>query len=352
MRILITGANGQLGVALSQALAGRAEVIGRDLPAFDITAADCAAQVAALTPDWVVHAAAATDVDGCEKNPAMAAAVNADGTRRIAEGCRRAGAGLVYISTDFVFDGGQAIPYVETDAPRPLSAYGRSKLAGEQAVREVAPRWAIARTAWLYGVHGRNFVKTIVTKAAAGESLRVVDDQVGSPTYAGDLARALAQLMAEGLTGVFHLTNAGSCSWFEFTREILIGGRYLTNEIARAHRVDRSEAEEKKLVHGNEVQELVDDFVGNVSSEINKTVNFYVATKPRETVGKIYLTGGSSLVPGLKERIERETGIEVAFLDPSMFLTTNGTGLTLDENDRFFMPVALYLSSRVSDLEP
>jgi dTDP-4-dehydrorhamnose reductase len=221
MRILITGANGQLGVALSQALAGRAEVVGCDLPAFDITAADCAAQVAAAAPDWVVHAAAATDVDGCEKNPAMAAAVNADGTRRIAEGCRRAGAGLVYISTDFVFDGGQAIPYVETDAPRPLSAYGRSKLAGEQAVREVAPRWAIARTAWLYGVHGRNFVKTIVTKAAAGESLRVVDDQVGSPTYAGDLARALAQLMAEGLTGVFHLTNAGSCSWYEFTQEIL-----------------------------------------------------------------------------------------------------------------------------------
>ena len=151
----------------------------------------------------------------------MAAAVNADGTRRIAEGCRRAGAGLVYISTDFVFDGGQAIPYAETDTPGPLSVYGRSKLAGEQAVREVAPRWAIARTAWLYGVHGRNFVKTIVTKAAAGESLRVVDDQVGSPTYAGDLARALAQLMAEGLTGVFHLTNAGSCSWYEFTREIL-----------------------------------------------------------------------------------------------------------------------------------
>jgi dTDP-4-dehydrorhamnose reductase len=221
MRVVITGANGQLGVALSQVLAGRAEVIGRDLPAFDITAADCAAQVAALTPDWVVHAAAATDVDGCEKNPTMAAVVNADGTRRIAEGCRRAGAGLVYISTDFVFDGGQAIPYVETDTPGPLSVYGRSKLAGEQAVREVAPRWAIARTAWLYGVHGRNFVKTIVTKAAAGESLRVVDDQVGSPTYAGDLARALAQLMAEGRTGVFHLTNAGSCSWYEFTREIL-----------------------------------------------------------------------------------------------------------------------------------
>jgi dTDP-4-dehydrorhamnose reductase len=221
MRVLITGVNGQLGVALSQALAGRAEVVGCDLPAFDITAPDCATQMAAAAPDWVVHAAAATDVDGCERNPAMADAVNAEGTRRIAEGCRRAGAGLVYISTDFVFDGGQAIPYVETDAPRPLSAYGRSKLAGEKAVRDVASRWVIARTAWLYGVHGRNFVKTIVAKAAAGESLRVVDDQVGSPTYAGDLAAALAQLMAEGLTGVFHLTNAGSCSWYEFTREIL-----------------------------------------------------------------------------------------------------------------------------------
>ncbi len=187
MRVVITGANGQLGVALSQVLAGRAEVIGRDLPAFDITAADCAAQVAALTPDWVVHAAAATDVDGCEKNPTMAAVVNADGTRRIAEGCRRAGAGLVYISTDFVFDGGQAIPYVETDTPGPLSVYGRSKLAGEQAVREMAPRWAIARTAWLYGVHGRNFVKTIVTQGSGGgvaprggRSGRVADVRRGS----------------------------------------------------------------------------------------------------------------------------------------------------------------------------
>jgi type IV pilus assembly protein PilM len=138
----------------------------------------------------------------------------------------------------------------------------------------------------------------------------------------------------------------------EFTREILIGGKYLTNEIAKAHRLERAEAEEKKLLQGGDVQELIDDFAGNVSSEINKTVNFYVATKPRETVGKIYLTGGSSLVPGLKERIEKETGIEVAFLDPSMFLTSNGTGVMLEENDGFFMPVALYLSSRVSDLEP
>jgi len=204
-----------------RALAGWAEVVGRDLPEQDITAADCAAQVAAVVPDWVVHAAAATDVDGCERDPAMAMAVNAEGTRRVAEGCRRAGAGMLYVSTDFVFDGLKTSPYMEADVPAPLSVYGRSKLAGEQAAREAAPRWIIARTAWLYGAHGRNFVKTIVGKAAAGETLRVVNDQVGSPTYASDLAEALGRLLQRELTGVFHLTNDGACSWYDFTREIL-----------------------------------------------------------------------------------------------------------------------------------
>jgi dTDP-4-dehydrorhamnose reductase len=226
MRVLITGVKGQLGVELSRALAGGGEVIGRDLPELDITGAACADRVAALEPDWVVHAAAATDVDGCERDPAMALAVNGEGTRRVAEGCRLAGAGLVYLSTDFVFDGQKGSPYLETDAPVPVSAYGRSKLAGELAVQETVSRCAVVRTAWLYGVHGRNFVKTIVGKAAAGEQLRVVDDQVGSPTYAGDLAAAIAELLTRGLTGVFHLTNGGSCSWFEFTRESLRQGGF------------------------------------------------------------------------------------------------------------------------------
>lgn len=137
----------------------------------------------------------------------------------------------------------------------------------------------------------------------------------------------------------------------EFTREILIGGKYLTNEIAKTHKVSHEEAEEKKL-NADGVGELFDDFIGNVSSEMNKTVNFYVATKPRETVGKIYLTGGSSRIPGLKERIESETGIEVAFLDPSMCLSQNEKSVKLGEDDQAFAPVALYLSSRVSDLEP
>ena len=232
MRVLITGANGQLGVELVRALAGTAEVIGRDLPDFDITGAECAEVVASLEPDWVVHAAAATDVDGCERDPAMATAVNEVGTRRVAEGCRRAGAGLVYLSTDFVFDGTKSAPYVETDTAAPISAYGRSKLEGERAVQAIAPRWAIVRTAWLYGVHGRNFVKTIVGKAAAGEDLRVVNDQIGSPTYARDLADAIRELLARDSMGVFHLTNGGACSWYEFTREILRQAGFPTTGVA------------------------------------------------------------------------------------------------------------------------
>jgi dTDP-4-dehydrorhamnose reductase len=213
-------------------LAGTAEVIGRDLPDFDIVGADCAGEVAALAPDWVVHAAAATDVDGCERDPAMAMAVNGTGTRNVAEGCRRAGAGLVYVSTDFVFDGQKSCPYVETDAPAPLSAYGRSKLEGERAVQAIVQRWVIVRTAWLFGAHGRNFVKAILGKAAAGEHLRVVNDQVGSPTYAGDLADAIVRLLAREFVGMFHLTNGGFCSWYDFTREILRQAGYAAIGVA------------------------------------------------------------------------------------------------------------------------
>jgi dTDP-4-dehydrorhamnose reductase len=220
MRILVTGARGQLGVELVRHLAGVGEVVGRDLPELDITRPEAAAAVASLNPTWVVHAAAATDVDGCERDPAGAVRVNAEGTERVADGCRRVGAGLLYVSTDFVFDGRQRTPYSEADAPAPLSAYGRSKLLGERAAATV-PRWTVVRTAWLFGPHGRNFVKTILAKANAGEPLRVVDDQVGSPTYARDLAAAIAVLLGRGLTGTYHVTNAGACSWYEFAAEIL-----------------------------------------------------------------------------------------------------------------------------------
>ncbi|MBI2116492.1 MAG: dTDP-4-dehydrorhamnose reductase [candidate division NC10 bacterium] len=221
MRIVITGAEGQLGVELVRALAGHGEVTGCTQADLDVTNPGCADCLAGLRPDWVVHAAAATDVDKCERDPEGAMAVNAEGTRRVAEGCRRAGAGLVYLSTDYVFDGQEGRPYTEEDAPAPLNVYGRSKLEGERATRSLAPRWVIIRTAWLYGTHGRNFVKTVLGKVRDGERLQVVDDQVGSPTYARDLADAVALLLSRGLTGLYHVTSGGACSWYEFAREIL-----------------------------------------------------------------------------------------------------------------------------------
>ncbi len=221
MRIVVTGSDGQLGVELMRTLVAHGEVIGTTIADLDITDPNCVDRLAALGPDWVVHAAAATEVDGCEREPERAMAVNAGGTRRVAEGCRRVGAGLVYLSTDYVFDGCRGAAYTEGDAPAPLNAYGRSKLEGERAVRKLISPWVVVRTAWLYGTHGENFVKTILGKVETGERLRVVDDQVGSPTYAADLARAVALLLSRGQTGLFHVTNSGSCSWYEFTREIL-----------------------------------------------------------------------------------------------------------------------------------
>ena len=235
---MVTGAEGQLGVELVRALAAQGEVIGVDIAELDVTHPECADRVAALGPDWVVHAAAATDVDSCEREPDVAMAVNAEGTRRVAEGCRRAGAGLVYLSTDYVFDGRKGAPYTEWDAPAPLNAYGRSKLEGEGAVRSLVSRWVIVRTAWLYGAYGKNFVKTVLAKAAAGEKLQVVDDQVGSPTYAADLARAVVLLLSRGLSGVYHVTNSGSCSWYEFTREIL---RLICADVVSVDRITSDE---------------------------------------------------------------------------------------------------------------
>ncbi len=221
MRVVITGAKGQLGHDLVPACRRVGEVVGLDLPEWNLSRPESLEQLAALQPDWVIHAAAATDVDRCECEPAWAMAINAEGTSRVAEACRRTGSGLVYLSTDYVFDGTKGTPYLEEDPPAPRSVYGRSKLEGEQIVRETAPHWVIARTAWLYGAHGKNFVKAILQKACGGEPLAVVNDQVGSPTYAADLAEALVRALERRLGGIFHVTNGGSCSWFEFTQEIL-----------------------------------------------------------------------------------------------------------------------------------
>jgi dTDP-4-dehydrorhamnose reductase len=219
-KIVLIGGTGQLGTELLPRLARLGRVLAPERQTLDLASTHATARIAALQPTHIVHAAAATDVERCEREPEWGQAVNAEGARRVAEACRAVGASLVYVSTDYVFDGTKRCPYLEGDPPAPLNAYGRSKLDGEAHVQAVAPRWTIVRTAWLYGHVGRNFVATILGRLRAGDLVRVVSDQVGSPTYAGDLAEGIAQLVACEATGIFHLTNGGACSWFEFARAI------------------------------------------------------------------------------------------------------------------------------------
>jgi dTDP-4-dehydrorhamnose reductase len=234
MRIMVTGAEGMLGRELVARLAREHEVVAVDVADFDITGfAATREAIAAARPQLLCHCAAYTDVDGCERDPDRAFRVNALGTWNVAAAADGIGAGLIYISSDFVFDGAKGAPYTEYDAPNPLGAYGASKLAGEQHVRELLPRHFIVRTAWLYAAHGRNFVLSILRKArelaataaapsAEPPALRVVADQVGSPTFAGDLADAIARHLVDSrLYGTYHITNKGWCSWAELATEAL-----------------------------------------------------------------------------------------------------------------------------------
>jgi len=221
MRIFITGYKGQLGRALNGALAGE-RLTGCDLPELDIT--DQKAIIAAIAdfaPDVVIHAAAWTDVDGCARSPERAYRVNALGTQNVALACAEANAAMVYISTNEVFDGEATEPYREWDPICPINPYGRSKAAGEWFVRHLLTRFYIVRTAWLYAPGGRNFPHRIVQLADERGALRVVTDEVSNPTYAPDLARALAVLIRTEAYGVYHLTNSGYCSRYDFAREIL-----------------------------------------------------------------------------------------------------------------------------------
>jgi dTDP-4-dehydrorhamnose reductase len=219
-RILLTGGTGQLGTELTPHLSKLGRMMSPRRQELDLGADTATARMVALQPTHVVHTAAATDVERCEQDPSWAHAVNAAGTRRVAQACRTVGAWLLYVSTDYIFDGHQRLPYREGDPPAPLNVYGRSKLAGEIQVQALAPQWAIVRTAWLYGHVGRNFVAAILQRLQASDRLTVVADQVGSPTYASDLAEGIAQLVARGATGIFHLTNSGSCSRFAFAQAI------------------------------------------------------------------------------------------------------------------------------------
>lgn len=223
MRLLVPGGGGMLARMLGErarAAGHEAELVPR--PAWDI--ADPAAGEAALRrarPDAVVNAAAFTDVDACETRRAEAFRANAEGPGVLAALCARSGVPFLHLSSDYIFDGAARVPY-PADAPTgPLSAYGESKLAGEQAVRTAGGAWTVLRTAWVYGPGGRNFVATILRLAREQGRLRVVDDQVGSPTFTADLADAVLALLAAGAGGTVHFTNAGQVSWHGFAREIL-----------------------------------------------------------------------------------------------------------------------------------
>ena len=217
MRLLVTGAAGMLGtdVVTAAARAGH-DVVGLARRDLDITdAAAVRRAVLDAAPAAVLNCAAWTDVDGAEAAEDAAAAVNAGGAGLLARAARDAGALIVHVSTDYVFAGDATAPYLESDPTGPRSAYGRTKLAGEAAVRQAAPRHAIVRSSWIFGPHGRNFVDTMRRLAAERDEVTVVDDQVGCPTYTGHLAAALVEVAERGLTGTLHVAGGGSCSWHD-----------------------------------------------------------------------------------------------------------------------------------------
>jgi dTDP-4-dehydrorhamnose reductase len=229
LRVLLTGKSGQVGSALSKTLAPLGDVIAWDRTQLDLADADAIrAAVRAAKPRVIVNAAAYTAVDKAETEEGVAMKINRDGPRTLAEEAAKGGALLVHFSTDYVFDGEKRGPYTEHDVPRPLNAYGRSKLGGEQAILSSACRKLILRTSWVYGPIGNNFPLTIVKAARERRELRVVDDQVGAPTSTGMLARALPEMIKRALDdasldGLYHLSAAGEVSWYGFALAILEG---------------------------------------------------------------------------------------------------------------------------------
>ena len=222
MRALITGAGGQLGTDLAlHCAASGDDVIALRHADLEVSDRDATLQaVLSTSPDVVFHAAAWTAVDDCEADPDRAFRDNALAVRWVAEACRRSGAHLVHLSTDYVFDGTKTGPYHEWDVPAPRSVYGASKLAGEQEAREHCPETAVVRTAWVMGVHGRNMLKTVLGLRHR-EELAFVEDQRGCPTFTADLAVALRRLAVARIPGTFHLTNAGEDTWHGFARAVL-----------------------------------------------------------------------------------------------------------------------------------
>lgn len=221
-KLMVTGCNGQLGCAVNKEYAGSSEyeLVNTDVGELDITQIDQVMEfVREIKPCAIINCAAYTAVEACEKEEDLAFRINAIGARNLSIAAQETGAKLVHISTDYVFDGEGRRPYRETDPVGPQGAYGRTKLAGEEFVKEFSDRHFILRTAWLYG-EGKNFVKTMLRLSETNDKVRVVCDQVGSPTSAAELARAIAYLLPTENYGLFHATCEGDCSWAQFTEEI------------------------------------------------------------------------------------------------------------------------------------
>ena len=229
MKILVTGANGQLGreTVLMLQKAGQ-EVIATTRQELDFSSPENITSIIANhQANWVINCAAYTQVDKAESDQKLAFVVNRDAAKAIAEGVKLYGGKLLHVSTDYVFDGRQSQAYKEDDATQPLGVYGQSKFEGEQAIREVLPEAIILRTAWVYGIHGHNFVKTILRLAAEREVLSVVDDQIGTPSWTADIAQAMLTLIQKDITGTCHFTNEGVASWYDFAVAILEFGKNL-----------------------------------------------------------------------------------------------------------------------------
>lgn len=234
-KIIVCGSNGQLGTEVIKIINDKrseigelpefyndCEVKGADVDELDITDMDSVLEfLEEQKPYAVINCAAMTNVDGCEQLSESALKVNAVGPRNLAVGCKKTGAKLVHISTDYIFSGDASVPYKETDIPNPKSVYGATKLLGEEYVKSFGDRWFIVRTAWLYGYCGNNFVKTIVKKARQSGRLEVVDDQRGNPTNAVDLAHSILKLIPTEEYGIYNCTGVGECSWYEFACEIV-----------------------------------------------------------------------------------------------------------------------------------
>lgn len=220
-KLLVTGAKGQLGQEIVSIKDERYEIVGLDRMQWDVTDLDqCRNMMAKYSPYAIIHAGAYTAVDQAEIEPDEAYRVNALGTRNLAVAACKANVKLCYISTDYVFDGQRMWPYNEYDNTNPQSVYGKSKRAGELLLQSLCPSYFIVRTSWVYGKYGNNFVKTMLKLAQDRDSLKVVSDQIGSPTYTRDLALFLLDLIETEAYGIYHASNTGTCSWFEFAQAI------------------------------------------------------------------------------------------------------------------------------------